>query len=243
VAINIRPPKYAVMVNTVQQRIEDGTYPPGTTLPSETQLMSEFDASRPTVVRALGILQQDGWIESQQGKGRFVKGRPTAPPSSRLDSRAAELLHQSESANVTLLRAGTIMATNRAAAALELDAKTPVIARRRLVLAEIGPVELSSVYVPVELSTGTDLGESEPMADGVLRHLRDRKGVTFDHATERISARLPTAEEADLLRIGADDAVLTLLVTVYDQADRPRLAIDAVIPANRHEIEGSFSLD
>jgi GntR family transcriptional regulator len=240
-AINIRSPKYAVMVNTVQQRIEDGTYPPGAAIPSETQFMAEFDASRPTVVRALGILQQDGWIESQQGKGRFVKGRPTAPPP-RLDSRATELLNQGESAGVTLLRVGAIMATNRAASALEVDAETPVIARRRLVVAEIGPVELSTLYVLVELSAGTDLGKSEPISDGVLQHLTDRKGVSFDHATERISARLPTAEEADLLQIDEDDAVLTLLVTVYDQADQPQLAVDAVIPANRQEIEGTFPL-
>lgn len=86
-AINVPPPKYAVVVNAVQQRIEDGTYAPGAAIPSETQLMAEFDTSRPTVVRALGILQQDGWIESQQGKGRYVKGRPrparSSPPIGR----------------------------------------------------------------------------------------------------------------------------------------------------------------
>ncbi|MFI5935949.1 GntR family transcriptional regulator [Actinoplanes sp. NPDC051494] len=240
-AINVRPPKYAVIVNAVQQRIENGTYPPGTGIPSETQLVAEFEASRPIVVRALGILQQDGWIESQQGKGRFVIGRPTATPP-RLDSRATELLNQGESASVSLLRAGTIMAPNRAASALELNAETPVIARRRLVMAEIGPVELNSLYLPVELAAGTDLHKPEPMTDGVLQHLTDRKGLEFDHATERISARLPTAEEADLLAIGKDDAVLTLLVTVFDPAGRPQLAVDAVIPANRQEIEASFPL-
>jgi GntR family transcriptional regulator len=69
-AINVPPPKYAAVVNAVQQRIEDGTYLPGATIPSETQLMDEFKTSRPTVVRALGILQQDGWIESEQGRVR-----------------------------------------------------------------------------------------------------------------------------------------------------------------------------
>lgn len=240
-AINFRPPKYAVVVNAIQQRIEDGTYLPGVAIPSETQLMAEFDTSRPTIVRSLGILQQDGWIESQQGKGRFVRGRPTAQPRHAMD-RSSDLLNQGETAGVTLLRVGAIMATNRAASALELDTDTPVIARRRLVETEIGPVELSTLYVPVELSAGTELGKANPLPDGVLQHLAARKGVGFDHATEQISARLPTAEEADLLHIGEHDAVLTLLVTVYDQASRPQLAVDAVIPANRQEIEGSFPL-
>jgi DNA-binding GntR family transcriptional regulator len=241
VGINIRPPKYAVVVNAIQQRIEDGSYLPGIAIPSESQLMAEFDTSRPTIVRALGILQQDGWIESQQGKGRFVRGRPT-PPAPRSDSRAADLLNQGESASVSLLRVGAVMAPNRAASALELDTDTPVIARRRLIMTDIGPVELSSLYVPVELSAGTDIGKSEPLPDGVLQHLADRKGISFDHATERISARLPTAEESELLRVDESDAVLTLLVTVYDSAGHPQLAVDAVMPANRQEIEGTFPL-
>ncbi|WP_306215014.1 GntR family transcriptional regulator [Actinoplanes sp. RD1] len=240
-AIPIRPAKYAVVVNAVQQRIEDGTYPPGAGIPSETQLMNEFDTSRPTVVRALGILQQDGWIESAQGKGRFVKGRPNAS-APRPDSHSSDLLNQSEAVGVTLLRVGAVMATNRAATALELDIETPVIARRRLFTAEIGPVEVSTLFVPVELASGTDVSKQEPLPEGILRHLSDRKGIEFDHATERISARLPTAEEVELLGIGTDDAVMTLLVTVFDKVNRPQLAVDSVIPASRQEIEGSFPL-
>ena len=240
-AIPIRPPKYAVVVNAIQQRIEDGTYPPGTGIPSETQLMAEFDTSRPTVVRALGILQQDGWIESEQGKGRFAKGRPTAP-TVRPDSHAADLLELGETADVRLLRVGAIMATNRAASALMMDSDTPVIARRRLVVSEIGPVELSVLYVPVELAADTDVSNADLLSDGILQHLASRKSVQFDRATERISARLPTAEEVELLEINPDDAVLTLLVTVYDRDGRPRLAVDSVLPSTRHELHGSFPL-
>lgn len=240
-AINVPPPKYAVVVNAVQQRIEDGTYAPGTAIPSETQLMAEFDTSRPTVVRALGILQQDGWVESQQGKGRYVKGRPS-PSAQQTADRALQLLDQGEDADVTLLRVGAVMVPNRAASVLELDADTPVILRRRLVDSEIGPVELSAIYVPVELSAGTDIGRKVALSGGVLNHLAERKKIIFEHATERISARLPTAEEAELLKIAEQDSVLTLLVTVFDRTGAPQFAVDAVIPANRHEIESSFPL-
>jgi DNA-binding GntR family transcriptional regulator len=56
--------------------IESGEYPPGSLLPSEHQLSDEFQIARPTVVRALRVPRDDGWIESQQGKGSFVRGRP-----------------------------------------------------------------------------------------------------------------------------------------------------------------------
>jgi GntR family transcriptional regulator len=45
---------------------------------------------------------------------------------------------------------------------------TPVIARRRVVThAELGPVELSAIYVPVQLATGTALAETLGSALGV----------------------------------------------------------------------------
>ncbi|MET8901423.1 hypothetical protein [Streptomyces sp. NPDC004538] len=34
--------------------------------------------SCPTVVRALELLIRDGWLESRQGYGVIVRGRPTA---------------------------------------------------------------------------------------------------------------------------------------------------------------------
>jgi GntR family transcriptional regulator len=242
VAINVPPPKYAVVVNALQARIEDGTYPPGTAIPSETQLTAEFDTSRPTVVRALGILQQDGWIESQQGKGRYVKGRPPTAGGQHTPDRTRQLIDQGEDGTVTLLRVGAILPPNRAATALDLESDTPVIVRRRLVTAEVGPCELTAVYIPVELAAGTDLSRRDPLPDGVLKHLTSRKAITVDHATERISARLPTDEEAELLGITGQDAVLTLLVTVYDRTGTPQLAIDTVIPTNRQEIESTFQL-
>src|SRR5580693_179493 len=70
------PPKYAQLISELQRRMESGEYPPGSLLPSEHQLSAEFAIARPTVVRALRVLRQEGWIETQQGKGSFVRGRP-----------------------------------------------------------------------------------------------------------------------------------------------------------------------
>src|SRR5919206_3828631 len=70
------PPKYAQLVTELQRRIEAGQYPPGEVMPSEHQLTQEFGVSRPTVVTALRILREQGWVEARQGKGRYVRGRP-----------------------------------------------------------------------------------------------------------------------------------------------------------------------
>jgi DNA-binding GntR family transcriptional regulator len=235
-------PKYAAIVNAIQARIEDEKYPPGAMLPSETALMQEFGAARTTVVRALEYLRTQGWIEARQGKGRFVLGRP-ARASRRSPEQAYALLDADETAAVKLLEVGPVMVPGRAAHALGVPANTPVVARRRLVVADgVGPIELGTAYVPVELAAGTDVGASNPLPEGLLRHLHSRKGVVFDHATERISARLPSSDEVSLLEVGRRDPLLTVLLAVCDRAGHPLVAVDVVLPATRHELEDVFPL-
>src|SRR6267154_2436059 len=73
--LEFSPPKYAQIVNTIQRRIQEGAYPLGAVLPSETQLIREFGVSRPTVVRALQLLQSQGWIDREHGRGSYVRNR------------------------------------------------------------------------------------------------------------------------------------------------------------------------
>jgi GntR family transcriptional regulator len=241
VPIEFAPPKYAVIVNAIQERIEDGTYPPGVMLPSETALLNEFGTSRPTVVRALEILRQQGWIETQQGKGRFVRAKPPEPR--RMPAHAAALLADEVAGQVRVVDVVEMPAPMRAASALGVGEGAPVVVRRRLISVEgVGPVELATAYVPVDLAEGTDIRSSKPLPEGLLRHLAARKGIEFDHVTERISARPATAEEADLLDVRRRECVLTALFAACDRDGTPVFALDVVMPPTRHEMEDRFPI-
>ncbi|MBB5871097.1 GntR family transcriptional regulator [Allocatelliglobosispora scoriae] len=234
-------PKYVVVVNAIQQRIEDGTYQPGSAIPSEAALIAEFGVSRPTTVRALGILQRDGWLDAEQGKGRFVRSRASIA-SRQPPGQASTLLKQEERAGVKLLFVGPVLASPRTAAALEIEPGTPLIARQRIVTSEIGPIELGTSYIPVDLASGTGLGDHSAITEGLLQRLKQRKGVEFDHATERISARLPSEEEATYLEVDPTECLLTVLFTAFDRAGRPLFAVDVLVPASRRELEDAFPI-
>ena len=66
------PCKYKFISDTLRSRIEDGTYPPETTLPTEQQLCTTFSASRQTVRQALKCLVDAGLIDRRQGSGSWV---------------------------------------------------------------------------------------------------------------------------------------------------------------------------
>ena len=58
--------------------IASGQYEPGQRLPSETELVKTFGASRPTVTRALRELQLSGVIERRAGSGSYVRADAAA---------------------------------------------------------------------------------------------------------------------------------------------------------------------
>ena len=71
-------PKYEVIRQTLADGIISGQYPPGHRLPSESELVKTFAASRPTVNRALRELQLAGLIERRAGSGSYVRADAAA---------------------------------------------------------------------------------------------------------------------------------------------------------------------
>ncbi|MCX4514505.1 GntR family transcriptional regulator [Streptomyces sp. NBC_01619] len=65
-----------VLYERIADAIHDGTYPPGSTLPSEPRLASELGVSRPALREALLLLQEDGLLTVRRGVGRTVNDRP-----------------------------------------------------------------------------------------------------------------------------------------------------------------------
>jgi GntR family transcriptional regulator len=70
-----RVPLHLQISQVLRQRIEDGVYGVGQQLPSEHQLMHEFQVSRITIRRAIHNLVHQGLADPQRGRGVFVKGQ------------------------------------------------------------------------------------------------------------------------------------------------------------------------
>lgn len=71
-------PKYALIRQTLADAIVSGRYPAGHRLPSESELVKTFSASRPTVNRALRELQLAGVIDRRAGSGSYVRANAAA---------------------------------------------------------------------------------------------------------------------------------------------------------------------
>jgi DNA-binding GntR family transcriptional regulator len=236
------PPKYAQVIAAVQRRIESGEYPPGSLLPSEHQLSDEFGIARPTVVRALRVLRQEGWIETQQGKGSFVRGRPA------LTELASERRGQAELDRDESAVAGDVFTTGTAAPPARIGSVLGAgpdgeLGFRRLLIRQDGEAsEIVTWWFPAGLADGTALADAAPLRGGVRQFLTRSKGLRIDHVIEHVTARRALPHEAKMLGISRSAPVLALYVTARDASGVPLVALDLAMPGDLHELEDAYSV-
>lgn len=57
-------------------RIKDGTYPPGSRVPSTLELATELGIATSTSQKAMAHLRREGWLRGETGIGTFVADKP-----------------------------------------------------------------------------------------------------------------------------------------------------------------------
>ena len=67
------------LVQSLGERIRDGSLSPGDKLPTEAAIMGEFQVSRTVVREAISKLQAGGQVETRHGIGTFVLGPGDGP--------------------------------------------------------------------------------------------------------------------------------------------------------------------
>ena len=65
-------PKHVQLADWIRARIDDGTYPHGSRIPSETTYVQETGFARDTVRKSLQLLVSEGRLYIVRGMGTFV---------------------------------------------------------------------------------------------------------------------------------------------------------------------------
>lgn len=240
-------PVYQQIADELRTRIRGGTYPPGSKLPSETELVEEFGVTRITVRRGLAVLQQEGLIETVRGKGVFV---PHPPPvltlrNSRF-SRAARragkgaLAAEAEALGLTWRSEELEFATVELPPALVsiLGEDRAVVKRRRMWVEDV-PTQLADSYLP--LSVDKAIGWSNgAQAPGGIYGLLEEHGHAIRRFREELTARQASPEEAVALQLPPASPVVLLVRHAIDGAGRVVEYFTSVAAADKHSYVYEF---
>ncbi|MFE1960922.1 GntR family transcriptional regulator [Streptomyces sp. NPDC059479] len=61
------------VLDALTAEISEGKYGPGEPIPSDAELVKRFGVARETARRAVRVLRERGLVETEWGKGTFVK--------------------------------------------------------------------------------------------------------------------------------------------------------------------------
>jgi GntR family transcriptional regulator, phosphonate transport system regulatory protein len=190
----------------LEAEIASGRHAPGARLPTEAELSARFAVNRHTVRRAMEELESRGLIRVEQGRGSFV-AEDVLDYRLGPRTRFSEIIRrQNRDPAGQILRIAEIPAEAGLAEALGIRRGRSVVAVDRLALADGRPMVLGTHHFPAARFPRLPalLAENSSItaalaACGVPDY---RRQVT------RITARLPTPEEAELLQQSRNRPVL-----------------------------------
>jgi GntR family phosphonate transport system transcriptional regulator len=212
------------IANRLKDDIASGLRPPGTQLPTEAVLSQRFGVNRHTVRRALEEMSREGLVRIEQGRGSFV-AEDVLDYTVEARTRFSEWIrrHNKEPfGQVRQLRA--IAADHHVATRLDIRTGSRVVMLERLGFADDKPVGLTSHYFPVSRLKG--IHEALQACDSITEALRQVGVEDYLRQQTRVSARLPTPTEADLLRTARSRPVL---VTENINVDRAGTIVEFAV--------------
>ncbi len=222
------------IADDIEADIAAGRLSAGTQLPTESQLALRFAVNRHTVRRGLADLARRGLVRATQGRGTFVEARPIPYPIGPR-TRFSEIVSRAgREAGGRLLGAVTVSADPRVAAALGIEAGTPVIRLDTLRSADGTPISLGSGYFP--LPRFERFGDAYLAYGSITRALASRGVADYRRLETRISARPAAGEEAASLDLAPGRLLLAVDSINVDADGTPIQFTHALFAADRTEI-------
>jgi GntR family transcriptional regulator len=222
------------IADDLRASIDSGELAPGAKLPSERDLAARYGTARNTAREAISILQGEGLVIAQHGRGVFV--RPQRPLmrlganrySRRLRSETGlspfriEVTKQGRTPKTECRSVTTDRPPADVAERLGLDPQSAVVVRREnWYYADDDPVQVGVTYVPLEVAGDSPIASEKVLGKGSIYARFEDLGYPIARIREEISARMPAADEVAGLKMPPGVPVIEVLHTSFDEQHKP----------------------
>ncbi|RSS94828.1 GntR family transcriptional regulator [Streptomyces sp. WAC05292] len=222
------PSRRDTIADDLRHQITTGNFKAGERLPSEAELATRYAVSTPTLRSALALLQGEGLVEKIHGRGNFVRRPHPKITYTGGGGEAPKWATPSAPLHMTA-RTTNLEAYGHLAALLDVPPRSPLTLTEVVYITHEGksPHSLARIYVPHDLAPA-----DSPVRHEIAARAADLRPPLAE-VQERLSARLPTQEEATVLRIAISLAVLSLTRVATDVTGRVVEAALLVLPGDR----------
>ncbi|HEY9631051.1 MAG TPA: GntR family transcriptional regulator [Coleofasciculaceae cyanobacterium] len=225
-------PLHLAISEKLRGQIVSGKFLPSQQLPSEHQLMEQFEVSRITVRRAIANLVSQGLVVSRRGKGVFVKEwrkvrRSLSNPLIFFDE---DMARQKATASIRSLSFEGVQAAPDVAQNLRLAAeRSQVYCQKKVILVDQVPVAVDITYIL------HDIGQTffTELQTGLIYPTLDKNGVLIERVETLIECTHATHEMGEHLETILGAPLLVNRYIAYTQGDRPVICGETLSRADR----------
>jgi GntR family transcriptional regulator len=214
-------PYYYQIVEALRETIMDTDDPEvneKVALPSEPELSEIFSVNRGTVRHALQVLEKEGLIFREKGKGTFIRRRRVEMDLSYLCSTTEDMRNRGWEPATQVLGISLVFPRDHIRESLQLDENEKVWEIYRSRTANGEPISLQRAFFPYKYFP--ELDQKDVNGSFYELWLDEYHIEPFD-GEQTIRTRLATKEEANLLQIGKYSPIFEITRITYDANNSP----------------------
>lgn len=206
-------------------------------LATEHDLMDQFNVSRVTVRSALQMLVEEGIIVRKRGSGTFLRTNHPENWGGKLMGFSESVKESGLKPGAEVLLKGNLKTSNvRIKDKLNVDEAWEL---KRLRTSGNIPIAIEHAFFPTEYRKYLEFEDLETLA--IYKHLEEEVGIYLQDAKQLISAKNASKEEAKLLNVNENDALLYLERITYTETNKPVEFLKAVYRPDHFQYSISLS--
>jgi GntR family transcriptional regulator len=211
-------PRYYQLATILKSKITNGEFAPNGQIPTELELVKQYGLSRITVRQGLRMLEDEGLIRREVGRGSFVNPTTNAVGGLQLEGSLDELISQTATMSAKVLHFEHVTATASDAAMLQLQPGEKLVRCTRLRFHEGHPLSYVINDLPWEIGRRLKRNDFRGL---FLRVLEQKFGIDVIEAQQTVRSKLADVTIAKLLDVAIGAPLLVVDRVVYTHNHRP----------------------
>jgi GntR family transcriptional regulator len=232
-----RMPAYLQVYKEMKDLILDETFPIGIFVPREPDLCERFGVSRTTLRKAMKMLEDEGFVDIQQGRGTEVLDYKTTQKLNQVTSFSETLKAKGYNVGSKSMYIDMVVPAKHILDDLNLPEDVEVVRIQRIQLANSKPIAIMTNYITPELVPG--ILEDSGKFVSLYNHLETKYKVVITAAKDQISAKVADFMESELLQLPIGSPLLVDRRVTFSLED-PIEVVMMIVDASRYDFSVSL---
>lgn len=194
-------PTYQEIVIDFKEKIHSGYYRVGDLLPTEQELQSEYATSRTTIRNAISVLENEGYVSRQQGRGTMLLSRRPIQNLNYISSFTETLKERGYTAETGLLSIRKTHPSPMVASKLEISMEEYIYSIQRTKLVDGKVIGFLNNRILAEIAPNLEEKVDYLRDHGLYETLEKLYNLHLQSAVENISVHMSSHFENEIFEI------------------------------------------